>query len=72
MFVKQSDSADSLREALHDGDGTIEARILFPDDSRLPIKMAVWTLASGVSEGGHVHEGHGALEEIYYFLDGSG
>ena len=72
MYIKQSDATDYLREGLHDGDGTIEARRLFPHGSRLPIKMEVWTLEPGVSEGGHVHKGDGALEEIYYILEGSG
>ena len=72
MYLKQSDETDALIEGLHDGDGAVKARRIFPDGSRLPIKIAVWTLEPGVSEGSHVHEGDRALEEIYYFLQGSG
>ena len=72
MYLKQSDATEEAMHRLHEGDGTVRACRLFPDDSRLPTKMAVWELDPGSSEGSHVHEGLGALEEIYYFLQGSG
>ena len=37
--------------AYHDGEGVIRTRAFFDDISRLPIKMKVWELDSGVSEG---------------------
>ena len=72
MYRKQSDAAKDLLESLHDGDGTIRACRLFADDSRLSTKMSVWELDPGAGEGSHAHRGRGALEEIYYFLQGSG
>ena len=38
----------------------------------MPIKIEVWELEEGVSEGDHTHEDDGSLEEMYYFLEGEG
>lgn len=79
-YWKQSDSTD-LREhaAMHGGDGVIVRRSFFREQSQLAVRFDVWELAPGVSEGSHTHGGASAsdgderpLEEIYYFLQGSG
>lgn len=73
MFAKQhEDDATILDVGIHEGDGEIRTRVFFDGMSRLPAKWAVWELAPGVSEGSHVHDGDDALEEVYYFLEGSG
>lgn len=64
---------------MHGGEGVIVRRSFFREQSRLPIRLDVWELAPDVSEGRHTHGGPTAtlgderpLEEIYYFLQGSG
>jgi mannose-6-phosphate isomerase-like protein (cupin superfamily) len=49
----------------------------FHDISQLPVKMQIWELEPGATEGNHVHDRfdtgkNGNLEEIYYFLNGNG
>lgn len=79
-YWKQSDTTD-LREhpAMHGGDGVIVRRSFFREQSQLAVKFDIWELAPGASEGGHTHGGahpsagdERPLEEIYYFLQGSG
>ena len=73
MYWKQSESSDVVTSApIHDGDGEIARRALFAKASRLPIRLEVWELEPGASEGSHVHKDPKALEEIYYFLQGEG
>ena len=75
-FWKETDSTDLRhQEAIHEGVGTIVRRMFFREQSRLPIRFDIWELPPGASEGDHTHGGTGegrALEEIYYFLSGSG
>ncbi len=72
-YYKEKD-AEGVRlvQGIHDGDGAIKLRGFFTDVSQLPMRVQVWELEPGVSEGSHTHEGDGALEEIYYFLGGAG
>lgn len=73
MFFKQHENDATTRDvSIHEGDGEIRTRVFFEGISRLPAKWAIWELAPGVSEGSHVHGDDEALEEIYYFLEGSG
>ena len=51
------------------GDGVIKVRGFFEEASRLPVRLHVWELDPGVSEGNHTHDD---LEECYYFTQGSG
>lgn len=73
MYWKQDEStAVTNMQVIHEGDGAIKTRALFDESLCLPIKVQIWELAPGVSEGGHTHEGDCPLEEIYYFLEGDG
>ena len=73
MYWKQSEKTDpSNSQQIHQGDGFIKRRSLFSKVSQLPIKIEVWELEEGVSEGDHTHEDDGSLEEMYYFLEGEG
>ncbi len=73
MHYKTSEStATSYTQVIHDGDGEIKTTPFFRDVSRLPVNFAIWELAAGVSEGGHIHKGEDALEELYYFIEGEG
>ena len=72
MYWKEKDSAGIVEQSIHDGDGVIRRRGFFDGVSHLPIKVQVWELDPGVSEGSHSHEGDTPLEEIYYFLEGNG
>ena len=73
MFWKQSPSTDVVKaETIHEGNGAIKTRRLFEGVSRLGISLAVWELDPGVSEGSHTHEAERPLEEVYYFMEGSG
>ena len=73
MYYRQSAATDVIEvPAYHDGEGVFKTRALFDDLSRLTVKMQVWELDSGVSEGSHTHEGDRPLEEVYYFLHGTG
>ena len=73
MYWKQSEKTDSQSsQQIHDGDGFIKRRSLFEKASQLPIRIEVWELEEGVSEGDHTHEDDGSLEEMYYFLSGEG
>ncbi len=73
MHWKQNESADVISApALHEGDGVVTRRRFFRDATRLPVKIEVWELPPGSSEGAHIHEGDDALEEFYYFIAGQG
>ncbi len=73
MYWKQVEETDNIfTDQIHGGDGFIKRRSFFQESSKLPIRVQVWQLEKGVSEGDHVHEGVGALEEMYYFLEGVG
>ena len=73
MYVKQNETSDVHETPnIHHGEGVILRRSMFREQSKLPIRMEVWELEPGVSEGDHTHEGKGELEEIYYFLKGEG
>ena len=73
MNSKQHESEDVILEpGLHEGDGTVTRRRFFSGVSRLPVRIEVWELPPGASEGSHVHEGDDTLEEFYYFIEGEG
>ena len=73
MNWKQHESEDAILEpGLHDGDGTVTRRRFFHETSNLPVRIEVWELPPGASEGSHVHEGEDTLEEFYYFISGRG
>ena len=73
MYWKQSEASDVVTSGpIHEGDGAITRRPLFAEASRLPIRLEVWELEPGASEGSHVHKDPNPLEEIYYFLQGKG
>ncbi len=73
MYWKQHESEDVIREhGLHEGDGTVTRRRFFQGATKLPVKIEVWELPPGASEGSHVHEGDDTLEEFYYFIEGRG
>ena len=73
MFFKENDSTEVRRvEAIHEGRGSIQVRSFFDGKSRLGTRFHLWELEPGTSEGTHTHEEEGALEEIYYFLQGQG
>ena len=73
MFFKENDSTEVRRvEGIHEGRGAIQVRSFFEAKSRLGTRFHVWELDPGASEGTHTHQGEGALEEIYYFLQGRG
>ena len=73
MFFKENDSTEVRRvEGIHEGNGAIQVRSFFEAKSRLGTHFHVWELDPGASEGTHTHQGEGALEEIYYFLQGRG
>ncbi|MCX5658794.1 MAG: cupin domain-containing protein [Planctomycetota bacterium] len=72
-YWKQSDSTD-VRDwhAIHEGDGTIRVRSFFDGLGTTGVRMHLWELAPGVSEGDHIHAGDDNYEETYYFLNGRG
>lgn len=73
MNWKQHESEDAILEPrLHEGDGVVTRRRFFHGESKLPVRIEVWELKPGASEGSHVHEGEDALEEFYYFISGRG
>ena len=73
MYFKQTEAGDEKKaQRIHEGDGLIERRNLFGSSSNLPIQIEIWELGEGVSEGDHIHGDARPLEEIYYFLEGSG
>ena len=72
MYWKEKDSTDLRVYRIHEGDGEIKTHGFFGGRSKLPVKVEMWELDPGVSEGSHSHEGDNALEELYYFLEGHG
>jgi mannose-6-phosphate isomerase-like protein (cupin superfamily) len=72
MYWKENDSTDVTTYNIHGGDGEIQTHGFFEAVSKIPIDFQVWELDPGVSEGNHVHEGDDAMEEIYYFISGTG
>ncbi len=73
MKWKQHESEDAIPEpGLHEGDGVVTRRRFFHGESKLPVRIEVWELPPGASEGSHVHEGDDTLEEFYYFIAGRG
>ena len=70
MEWKQSETADVINtHAVHEGDGVITRRRFFRDATRLPVKVEIWELPPGASEGSHIHGGDDELEEFYYFIE---
>ena len=73
MDWKQSETVDVISTpGMHEGKGSVTRRRFFRDSTKLPVSIEVWELPPGSSEGSHVHEGEGALEEFYYFIAGRG
>ena len=73
MYWKQSEATDPIaRNQIHDGRGLIRRRSLFGESSQLPIRIEIWELDQGVTEGDHIHQEPSPLEEVYYFLEGEG
>ena len=76
MYHKETDSTGIKSvKAVHAGKGSIQIREFFVDTSQLATFFHVWKLEAGTSEGAHTHRTEnpdGALEEIYYFLQGQG
>ena len=73
MYFKQTEQHDEWRsQQIHEGLGFIKRRNLFGSTSNLPVQIEVWQLDEGVSEGDHSHGEGRPLEEVYYFLEGSG
>ena len=73
MDWKQNENADAINApAPHEGDGMITRRRFFRDSTKLPVRIEIWELPPGSSEGSHVHEGNNTLEEFYYFISGEG
>ena len=73
MNWKQHESEDVIFDrGLHDGDGTVTRRRFFGGSSNLPVRIEVWELPPGASEGSHIHDGDDTLEEFYYFIEGEG
>ena len=70
-YYKQRDSSNiSQIPAYHDGKGTFDVCQLFENQFQMPIKVAIWELKPGASEGMHRHSEDRELEEFYYFLEG--
>ena len=73
MYFKQTEIHDEWEsQRIHEGSGFIKRRNLFGSATNLPVQIEVWELDEGVSEGDHTHGEDRPLEEIYYFLQGSG
>ena len=73
MEWKQNENEDVIKTpALHEGEGVVTRSRFFHEATRLPVKIEVWELPPGASEGSHVHEGDNTLEEFYYFIAGEG
>ena len=73
-YYKQTDKSNTYKyPAHHEGEGVFKICPLFDKELSLPIKMQIWTLNPGDSEGDHTHgDDDTALEEFYYFLEGTG
>ena len=73
-YYKQTDKSNTYEyPAHHEGEGVFKICPLFDKELSLPIKMQIWTLNPGDSEGDHTHgDDDTALEEFYYFLEGTG
>ncbi|MDA1348800.1 MAG: cupin domain-containing protein [Chloroflexi bacterium] len=72
MYEKESDSDFQVVREAHGGDGAIRIHGFFQETLRLPVRVAVWELDPGASEGRHAHGDERPLEEMYYFLEGEG
>jgi mannose-6-phosphate isomerase-like protein (cupin superfamily) len=73
MNWKRNEADDAISTlGLHDGDGEVRRRRFFRDVTRLPVRIEVWELPPGSSEGSHIHDGDNTLEEFYYFISGRG
>jgi len=72
-YYKQNDSKNIHQiQAHHEGKGTFDVCPLFDQDLKIPIKTQIWELSPGATEGMHHHSDNEALEEFYYFLEGTG
>lgn len=73
MYWKQIEATDRIvSNQIHNGSGLIKRRSLFGESSRLPIRIEIWEMDQGVTEGDHIHQEPRPLEEVYYFLEGEG
>ena len=72
-YYKQNDSKNIHQiPAHHKGKGTFDVCPLFDQELKIPIKTQIWELSTGSNEGMHHHSDNEALEEFYYFLEGTG
>jgi hypothetical protein len=66
VYWQQTGSADVVDvQSIHEGNGAVKRRGLFKEASRLPIRIEVWELDTGVGERSRAHEGD-VLDEVYY------
>lgn len=73
MYWKQTEENDPKTfSQIHNGIGLIKRRSIFEKRSELPVRVEIWELDEGVSEGDHTHDESNPLEEVYYFLEGEG
>lgn len=74
-WIQRPDADTRLANAVHDGLGAIRISRFFNDRMRLAVRVQLWELAPGTSEGAHVHAGDDPAddyEELYYVLSGHG
>ena len=72
MYEKESGFDFDVVRAAYGGDGAIKAHGFFRESMTLPVRVAVWELDPGASEGRHTHGEERPLEELYYFIEGQG
>ena len=57
MDWKQNETVDLIcTSALHEGEGRVTHGRFFRDSTKLPVRIEVWELSPGSSEGSHVYE----------------
>ena len=70
MYEKESGFDFDVGRSAYGGNGAIKTHGFFRESRALPVRVAVWELDPGTSDGRHTHGEGRPLKELYYFLEG--
>jgi len=74
-WVQRDDTDVRVVARVHDGEGSIRISRFFHERMRLAVRIQLWELPAGATEGAHIHPADDPAdnyEEFYYVLSGRG
>ncbi len=74
-WVQRDDTDARIAAGVHDGEGSIRISRFYHERMRLAVRIQLWELPAGTTEGAHIHPADDPtdnFEEFYYVLSGRG